>query len=482
MSTITNDKITVSLCNNDWGILKDYIEKLKDVIINKVNNKFNITLTCMDYVKFKQYIVTYERSLSQFPALYALMQFGKSDIKIGKTTLHPDILCNYSYNSRGNAEGYFLIGYWQGLLYHNFEKSVLNHPDINPYRIINKNDNKSEWVKSSLNDIKNVVSELTDIYVHDRQYPVTLKISKDLELIQEIYKYNLYSDKSSINDIIKISDNDINKNIKNDDNIPIDSTSIIFNACKYNSCEHCHSKNIKSMEQQFILCNNCVYCKHIKKLKDDEIKSKAEEFFCQNISTLKNQIIKKSWSTDKDIKNESVIMNNVINITNNIEKTEIIINGNIRINNFIITQDKYFEVYISQPDGLKDIEQIKHVFIYLMCGANGKIIFPEENCSNSKTFTIDSAIYSIKYKEDYPYLHGFIRYKPCDKSTTITANKLKNINRATNPVKKTNIIVNTLEFLNGEKYKYNKDDIKNIVNNVMTNKYYGSTVDDFIKT
>lgn len=478
MSTI-NDKITVSLCNDDWLILKDYIERLNDVVVRKINNEINITLTCQDYVRFKKYIITYERSLSQFPALYALMQFGRSDVKIGKTTLHPDKLCNYSYNSRGNPEGYFLIGYWQGLLYYNFEQSILNHSNIEPYRIINKNGNKSEWVKLQLNDIKHVVSELTDIYVHDKQYPLTLKISKALDLTDEIYKYEIYSDKSSINDIIKINQNDEIVTVTTDSKI------MMFNACKYNSCEHCHSENIKSMEQQFIYCNDCVYCKHIKKLQDDEIKSKAEEFFCQNMSTFKNNHVKKSLlyiNKDNIINKAIVTENNIITITNNIAKADIIINGNVTVNNFIITQDKYYEVFISQPDGLKNIEQIKHVFIYLMCGANGKLIFPGENCSNSITFNIDSALYSIKYKDDTPYLHGLIRYKPCDKSTTISANKLKNINRATNPLKKTNIIVNTVDFLNGEKYKYNKDDIKNIVNNVITEKYYGSTLDDFIRT
>lgn len=459
-----NQDININLSKNDWGKLKSYITELSDTYATSNIDYINIIMSYKNWIKLQHYIINYEKSISQFPALYALIKPGNSDVKIGKTTQHPDILTNNSYNSRGNGEGYLLIGYWHGLLYYNFEQSILNHPLIKPHRIKNKNNNYSEWVTITLDVLKFVVNELTSKYFPVREYPTILKISNEFSLTDKIYDYKIYSPESNINNLILV---DKHSNISN---YVYESEDIVYQplyTCYHKDyCEECNNYNEENITSYN--CNECAVCIELRNADKKEKISKAKNIYMNN----KYPKEYKYDTPDEKLSIKTIVNNNIINNTMNINN---IIVKDLTIN-FIMTHDRYYEIMITQPDGLKDISQLKYVFIYLMCGIRGKDIFPDEKYSTAKTFNVDSALYSIKYSDDIPYLHGLIRYKTCNSSTTVTVNKLKNINKAVSPLKKTIIEVKSINLWQDEKHKYDVNDIKKVINNINESSSYGSTL------
>ena len=262
----------MTMCKKDWIILKDYIEKMNciDIVENDNGIKFEISYT--KWNKLTKHIISYERSSPQFHGLYCMMKFGKSEIKIGKSYKHPDILSNYDYNSRGNGAGYLLIGYWHGLLYYNFEQSILNHDLIKPYRIKNKHGHLSEWVNITLNTLKYVVDQLTNKYIHEKEYETKLSISNELSLNSIIYKYSLFSEKSTIDNIIKIEnvDNPV-KNIRVEQMM----TEIIYKCDYKNYCIYCNT----SCEEKNPLynCTQCYVCNGLRKYQEKQILKNATE-------------------------------------------------------------------------------------------------------------------------------------------------------------------------------------------------------------
>jgi hypothetical protein len=251
--------------------------------------------------------------------------------------------------------------------------------------------------------------------------------------------------------------------------------------CNYKDyCKDCNKGSIRSDEnEKYEYCRNCDTCNTFR---DYDKKAKileAKNLYIKDKYPKDNLKTTRALVTNDKTPVNTIVNNNIINNTMNINN--IIVKGDV-IMNFVITQDRYYQVMITQPDGLKDISQLKYVFICLMCGIKGKDLFPDEKHSTAKTFNVNSATYSINYKDDIPYLHGLIRYKTCNGSTTVTINKLKNINKAVNSLKKTIIDVRSINLWENEKHKYDVNDIKQVIDEINQTQSYGSTLEDFLKS
>ena len=116
-----------------------------------------------------------------------------------------------------------------------------------------------------------------------------------------------------------------------------------------------------------------------------------------------------------------------------------------------------------------------------MCGSTAKKIYPDEKkYSTSVTFPVNAALYSIKYNNNMPYIHGLLKYKICkNDKATITTNKLLNINKSINSSKKTMIEVNPISTWENKKHHYLINDIIFIIKNINECVSHGSLADNF---
>jgi hypothetical protein len=152
--------------------------------------------------------------------------------------------------------------------------------------------------------------------------------------------------------------------------------------------------------------------------------------------------------------------------------------------NYVFTLDKYYEVIINPGNDMKKdvIDHLKHVFIDLMCGSFAKNFFPnEKKYSSSVIFPVSAALYSIKFNNNIPYIHGFLRYKTNKNDiATMTINKLIHINKTIKSNKKTIIEVKNIDLWEDKKHHYSFNAIDLIIKNINESVSYGSTLNDFL--
>ncbi len=454
-----NIKITLSI--SDWYKLKDYIQENKKINSIENDNTVDIEMSPEKWTKFKNHIIIYERNIPQFHALYVMMKFGKPEIKIGKSYKHPDILSNYDYNSRGNGAGYLLIGYWSGLLYYNFEQSILNHALIKPYRIKNKHGNLSEWANINLDTVKYVVKELTSKYVHNLEYTTTLDISRNLNFSPNIYKYSIFSENSTIDNIDKLDNFDIDSLIKV--NRKDEVFDIIYNCNYKNYCEYCNNSN--NDKYTSYNCLECEICDALRSCQKKEKIKKATDLFKNDNCPC----INKTKPIEVIVQNKVTLKNEKVNINNTY--IQINIHQNIFNQNYIKSKDRFFEVFIRDKDN--NLENLKHVFIYLMCRSKAIQLFPNEKYNLVTTHPLSAGLYTI---EDN-VLHGILRYKHTH-SSRMTLKKLENITHND----KINIIAHQLNYYNNIKDNHSAEQLTSIINTITLTNSYGSVIEDFYKS
>ena len=194
----------------------------------------------------------------KFYALYALIKPDNNKvIKIGQSFKHPDILTNNSYSYRYNEDGYVLVGYWPGKYFFRSETVVHNHNLLSKDRIYKKNGKGTEWFKTTLSVINEVISKISSTYKYIPSYDTLLSITKSLLLDKFIYNITIYD----INDYNKpdIVENLINEN-----------------------------KYLKSKVKKLKTKNTVTV---IGKIIDDNILYTMDRFFYVVISSIKNEIL-----------------------------------------------------------------------------------------------------------------------------------------------------------------------------------------------
>ena len=197
--------------------------------------------------------------------------------------------------------------------------------------------------------------------------------------------------------------------------------------CLYdNHCVYC-TEGASNKDQVADFCINCEICIIYRDLDKKERIKKAKEVYNTKIRP-QNSI--KSNTTNK------VIDNPQSSITNNVT----INNLYVQCDSFELNMEQpyfnsidhiyYVTIQINKPSSEEMIKKLKYIFIYLMCGSNGKYLFPdEEKHSSSLTFPVSAALYTIKNIETKPILHGLLRYTK-GTTTAMTTTKLQNLNQS----------------------------------------------------
>ncbi len=217
-------------------------------------------------------------------------------------------------------------------------------------------------------------------------------------------------------------------------------------------------------------CETCVvYRAEKKKVKAEKNKQVFYNKICNPEDIVK---------TNKYITNEytqNIIINNP-NITIN---TNILENGTDK---FVYTKDRYFEIKMSTHGTTFEdqIDRLRYIFTYLMCGVDGRIIFPHEpKHSDAKSYPVTAAIYSLENEKGLPILHGLIRYKQVKKKSHTTAKQLQLHNQSVNPHHKPTTDIRMLNLWEDKKHYICSQDINNVVKMILESQYFGSDVNKF---
>lgn len=317
----------------------------------------------------------------------------------------------------------------------------------------------------SLKQLNNFKNDITNNLIENIQ--ILNKECKDINIINNEHKlliknYTNQNDNytKELNTLYKYIDFILSK-IDHDDleKYEIKNYNTLYTevCCSYKEyCEDCREGSTRNDENTiYNFCIECDVCNTLRECKRNEKRKKAKNLWLD-----KNSV----KSKEKNKKSNITINNNISITTNSI------------INNYVITTDRFFEITISD----NNLETLKHIFIWKMCGANAKDIFPNEKHSVAKTFNVAAASYCIQYIEDKPILKGLIRYSTCDNLTTMTENKLQRIIKSNDPVKRASIQARKLNLWEDNKHKYEIDDIKNVYNQLKEYNCYGSDIKNFL--
>ena len=381
--------------------------------------------------------------------------------------------------------------------------------------LINKNRNNERLCENDLKILATILRTIIksnnyrdDIYIKNRHTALVYyeenitdsnTIIKDEKIELEKYiTYNKY-----INKEIEILQSQMNFILPQfDKNFEIVSKKEINEAhCEYKDCcETCeheyHHNNLSNYCQICEICislrrleikesfskyhceNECVTCKEydVQELKR---KKKAAKTF--DINHMQNIIIKPNEEVDITpiaVKSNSLTLNIINNINDNNEvRYEIpkIIFDKV----FVYTKDLYFNVFIfAETNSPEAISNLKYIFTYLMCGASGKNIFPNEPLhSKALTFMVKAGIYTIVYNDNLPVLSGLLRYQHIVNQTTMTVKKLELYNKS--KVIRTIIKATQMPFWQDRKHHFGIENIKNIIENITKSEYFGSNLENF---
>jgi hypothetical protein len=247
------------------------------------------------------------------------------------------------------------------------------------------------------------------------------KIKNEFELLTSyIYKNNITDE--DIHDSIYIINQELEDSFSSYFDVTICMDKINDDPyCEFKGhCQSCHNMTHKTyMESRDYCKNDCVGCRGLREEEKKNIKNSASLYYNTQINkkniyfpTLPETL--KPQNTPKQITNVTNI-NTINNITiNNIQ------------NNYIDTKDLIFNVIITSRHN-KAEEKLKYIFTYLMCGASGKKLFPNEpKHSKSISYPVTAAIYYIHNNNNEYILHGVLRYK-YKKECSMTSKKLESM-------------------------------------------------------
>jgi len=246
------------------------------------------------------------------------------------------------------------------------------------------------------------------------------------------------------------------------------TTDVDMVCCEYKEfCRLCKDTYVDDhLDNKYDYCYSCYICNCLRSDKEKYEKKRLTKMLNKKLDEKYNVIDNKTIIT-KPNKHKLKLKNELVNNT----YIQININQNYLTQPYVETKDKYFEVYVTSNK--KDIEQLKHVFIYLMCRSKAIKLFPDDQHNSSTTYPLSAGLYTIN-KEIV--LHGLLRYKNVN-SSRITMIKLQNITTKTG----INIQVNELKLVNDVKYHYCINKLSSVINKITSSDSYGSAIDDFFK-
>lgn len=215
-----------------------------------------------------------------------------------------------------------------------------------------------------------------------------------------------------------------------------------------------HCINCKNKINNFNYCfSNCTKCKYFRKVKEKETEDDLKKYYEEYITT----------KPKKELNKSKTINNNLI------------INNNITINNttnYIQTKDWFFYVTISTHESNCN-EKLRYIFTYLMCGASGKQLFPNEiKHSNAVSYTVCAAKYIINHDNNESILHGMLRYK-YNNTTSMNIKRLEKMGDDKYIVK-----VYVPKLCNNNKSFVLKEDITSFIDNISISDN-GSNINKF---
>ena len=211
-----------------------------------------------------------------------------------------------------------------------------------------------------------------------------------------------------------------------------------------------------SVSQNNICCKHKDYCKICRNtiVKESEVYSFCYQ--CETCDYLRKNKVKYD--------NKMALSKMITDLSSEVEIKNIHDSFlNIKTNKFIQTKDRYFEVFIKNSS----MEIIKHIFIFYMCRAKAKQIFPNERINLVLSYPLTAGIYSIKYNRGEPYLHGLLRYEYSTK-TRMTEKRLKEFARD-GIIIEVNTICHTILL----------ESIQSVVKSITEVPYFGSAINDF---
>jgi hypothetical protein len=302
-----------------------------------------------------------------------------------------------------------------------------------------------------------IIDELLDIYNKDIKNSSMLCKSIDY-VCNQLDEKNQMSDKE-----YKIK----NKNVGHVGHV----------ACVHLDCNYCLT--YESTDIDDLLTSRCRYCIGLKKEKNITLEMEGRMAYRNKIGKIlidKNQI--NNSGTTNTTNTTNTINNTIINI-NYQNNNNIIIN-----NNFVLTKDRFYFVsfYTFGDTRNEEITRLKYIFTNLMCGQDGKRLFPDElTHSSATTFTVDAALYSIDTESTRPMLNGLLRFKYIKNKSHITPKRLMETNRLTNETVIINTQVTPINIWENKKHHFSKEHITNALENIKKYDYYGSDDDEFLK-
>lgn len=216
-------------------------------------------------------------------------------------------------------------------------------------------------------------------------------------------------------------------------------------------CDLCTESTIK------IFCSEkCEKCHIFREEQKKEFTKTTRQYYKENI-------LKQDYTDVSKQPNLTHITNyNTININN----------LNITVKDYIKTKDSIFNVIITSLHE-KAGEKLRYVFTFLMCGINGKKIFPDEpKHSKAVTYQVVAASYNITNEQTLYTLYGVLRYKYHVKNT-MTIKKLESMGDQYVTVKAI-----CPEIWDNHKYHISTTDVDDIMINIVDN-FKGSNFNDF---
>ncbi len=208
---------------------------------------------------------------------------------------------------------------------------------------------------------------------------------------------------------------------------------------------------------------------------------------CNTFRDLSNKRIKEKA---KEIYNTQIHPKNVKKTTNQLIMKQTINNLYVQCDSLEVKiEQPYFTSYdnifyvtieINRRTIEEMIKKLKYIFINLMCGVNGKYIFPnEEKYSAASSFPVNAALYTIKNTETKPILHGLLKYQKENTTARMTVAKLQNMNKSNDISKKPFIKASLMSLWEDKKYHYCVKSFNDTIKTITSTTHHGSIIDDF---
>ena len=327
----------------------------------------------------------------------------------------------------------------------------------------------NDYIDHEKNNLSNLKSGNIDMdqYTNNKQgylHTYTIYVNEIQQKIEDLYTYTKY-----LNFQIEEHLNECNGRACISNSIikykgDVKESDIV---CEYKGfCVECVGQaNVVDYMAKREFCKNCKMCKVFIAEENKVIAKKGKEIFHNQICKTSNKLN----NTQNIITESNITINETVPIENS-------------TNNFVFTYDRYVFVKLFTHGTTRNeqINRLRYIFTYLMCGIYGKSIFPyEPKHSEAKTYPVVAAIYSLKLENDSPILYGLIRYKHIKTKSHITIKQLQQHNQPVNPHHKTINEIRICNLWQDKKRHICVKDINHIISLISEDEVFGSDIKKF---